>query len=58
MRIIHKALTRPGRFDHLIYIPPPDLEGRKKIFNININGNKMPVSQDVDINSLAFVTGV
>lgn len=23
--IIDKALTRPGRFDHLIYVPPPDL---------------------------------
>ena len=22
--IIDKALTRPGRFDHLIYVTPPD----------------------------------
>jgi transitional endoplasmic reticulum ATPase len=27
--IIDKALTRPGRFDHLIYVPPPDYESRK-----------------------------
>lgn len=26
--IIDKALTRPGRFDHLIYVPPPDFDSR------------------------------
>ena len=26
--IIDKALTRPGRFDHLIYVPPPDVKCR------------------------------
>ena len=41
--ILDKALMRPGRFDHLIYVPPPNLEGRHEIFNINIIGNKMPV---------------
>jgi transitional endoplasmic reticulum ATPase len=30
--ILDKALTRPGRFDHLIYVPPPDYESRVKIF--------------------------
>jgi transitional endoplasmic reticulum ATPase len=40
--IIDKALTRPGRFDHLIYVPPPDLECRKEILRINVVCSGMP----------------
>ena len=29
--IIDKALTRPGRFDHMIYVPPPSMDERVKI---------------------------
>ncbi len=36
--VIDKALTRPGRFDHLIYIPPPDMSNRLEILNINVYG--------------------
>ncbi len=32
--IIDKALTRPGRFDHLIYVPPPSQDERFEIFKI------------------------
>lgn len=32
--ILDEALTRPGRFDHLIYVGPPDFEARKQIFQI------------------------
>ena len=32
--ILDEALTRPGRFDHLIYVGPPDLPARKQIFQI------------------------
>lgn len=53
--IIDIGLTRPGRFDHLIYIPPPNLNCRKEIFKLNIIGNKMPVSE-VDIDALANKT--
>lgn len=27
--ILDPALTRPGRFDYMIYVSPPDLEARK-----------------------------
>lgn len=36
-QILDKALMRPGRLDHLIYIPPPDEEARKEIFRINFH---------------------
>lgn len=32
--ILDKALMRPGRFDYLIYVSPPDQEARKEIFKI------------------------
>ena len=30
--ILDEALTRPGRFDHLIYVGPPNEAARKQIF--------------------------
>ena len=32
--ILDKALMRPGRFDYLIYVGPPDLAARIDIFRI------------------------
>lgn len=52
--IIDPALIRPGRLDRLIYIPPPDLDARKKILQINFQ--KMPVSPDVSIDFIAKKT--
>jgi SpoVK/Ycf46/Vps4 family AAA+-type ATPase len=30
------ALLRPGRFDKIIYVPPPDYYGRRAIFSMNL----------------------
>jgi transitional endoplasmic reticulum ATPase len=49
--ILDKALIRPGRFDRLIYIPPPDAEARKEIFKINVS--KMSVDEDIILDVLA-----
>lgn len=49
--ILDKALIRPGRFDRLIYIPPPDIEARKEIFTINIS--KMNVESEINIDELS-----
>lgn len=47
--ILDNALTRPNRFDHLIYIPPPDITNRQEIFKINLIGNQMPITEDISI---------
>ena len=49
--MIDPALMRPGRFDRLVHIPMPDLEGRKRILEIHLK-NK-PLAKDVDVADLA-----
>ncbi len=49
--IIDQALLRPGRFDRLLYVPPPDLEARKQIFRIRTK--KTPLDEDVELDGLA-----
>ena len=49
--IIDPALLRPGRFDKLLYVPPPDIETRKEILKIHLR--KKPLAEDVDIDELA-----
>jgi transitional endoplasmic reticulum ATPase len=49
--IIDSALLRPGRFDRLLYVPPPDHESRKQI--IRIHTSKKPLADDVSIDKLA-----
>ncbi|MCW3133467.1 MAG: CDC48 family AAA ATPase [Methanophagales archaeon] len=49
--MVDPALLRPGRLDRLIYIPPPDKEERKKIFEVHLRGK--PLGEDVDIEELA-----
>ncbi|CAG8465126.1 3968_t:CDS:10 [Diversispora eburnea] len=52
--MLDDALLRPGRFDKLIYIPPPDLVARKEI--LKIHTSKIPLSDDVDLNVIAEQT--
>jgi len=49
--IIDPALLRPGRFDRLVFIGPPDLEARKEILRIHTKGK--PLEKDVDLDKLA-----
>ncbi|MCL4381248.1 MAG: AAA family ATPase [Candidatus Marsarchaeota archaeon] len=48
------ALLRPGRFDKLIYMPLPEISGRRLIFKMYLG--KLPISGNVDINELARKT--
>lgn len=49
--IVDPALLRPGRFDKLLHVPPPDLDARKEILNIHLK--RKPLAKDVNINQLA-----
>ena len=49
--IIDPALLRPGRFDRLLYVPPPDKESRLRI--LKIHTAKKPLAPDVDLEKLA-----
>ena len=49
--IMDPALLRPGRFDRLVYVPPPDLAARKEILRIHTKGK--PLDGDVDLDKLA-----
>src|ERR671919_604357 len=53
--IIDPALLRPGRFDRLLYVPPPDKDSRLQIIKIHIK--KKPLAEDVNIEWLASLTG-
>ncbi len=48
--LLDPALLRPGRFDELVYVPVPDLEGRRQILKIHTAG--MPLDDDVDLDAL------
>ena len=48
------ALLRPGRFDRLIYVPPPDFKARLEIFKVHTR--KMPLAPDVNLEELARKT--
>jgi len=52
--ILDPALLRPGRFDKVIYVPPPDKEARLEI--LRIHTRKMPLAEDVDLELLAIRT--
>jgi transitional endoplasmic reticulum ATPase len=49
--LVDPALLRPGRFDDLIYVGPPDTAGRRRI--LAIHTKEMPLDADVDLESLA-----
>jgi cell division protease FtsH len=51
---LDQALLRPGRFDRQIFVSPPDVGGRERIFQVH-SRNK-PLGDDVDLKLLARQT--
>jgi transitional endoplasmic reticulum ATPase len=50
---VDDALKRPGRLDRIIFVPPPDLEARARIFDLNAARTH---SQRIDARRLAKLT--
>jgi SpoVK/Ycf46/Vps4 family AAA+-type ATPase len=46
--MIDPALLRPGRFDKIIYVPPPDVAERKSILKVHLQGRPMAPNIDLD----------
>jgi transitional endoplasmic reticulum ATPase len=52
--IIDEALLRPGRFDRILEVPPPDKDARKQIFHIHTK--KKPLESDVNLDKMVEMT--
>lgn len=48
---VDPAFKRPGRFDKLVFVPPPDKAARKIILELKLHGK--PVESGFDLNLLA-----
>jgi SpoVK/Ycf46/Vps4 family AAA+-type ATPase len=51
---VDPALRRPGRFDRLVFVPPPDAEARQAIFRLKLEGR--PVATTLDGAQLSRAT--
>jgi cell division protease FtsH len=52
--ILDPALTRPGRFDRIVNVAPPDRRGREAI--LRIHTRDIPLSPEVDLAQVARTT--
>jgi transitional endoplasmic reticulum ATPase len=52
--IVDPALIRPGRFDRLLYVPPPDYDSRLQI--LRIHTQMMPVTDNTNLAVLSKMT--
>ncbi|MHA1770068.1 MAG: CDC48 family AAA ATPase, partial [Candidatus Thorarchaeota archaeon] len=52
--ILDPAVLRPGRFDSIVFVPPPDKEARLAI--LKVHTKNMPLHEDVDLEALAEKT--
>eukprot|EP00879_Flechtneria_rotunda_P029164 GHRR01031442.1.p1 GENE.GHRR01031442.1~~GHRR01031442.1.p1 ORF type:complete len:140 (+),score=48.37 GHRR01031442.1:802-1221(+) len=48
---VDPALLRPGRFDRLLLVPPPDMAARQEIFRVLTR--RTPLNPDVELHYLA-----
>lgn len=46
---LDEAIFRPGRFDEKIYVPPPNFEARRMIFELNLRDRRCPAGLDLNL---------
>ncbi len=51
---VDEAVMRPGRFDVKIYVPPPDYESRKRLFELKLS--KIKYVNNINYDKLSKVT--
>ncbi|KAG2185796.1 hypothetical protein INT43_002233 [Umbelopsis isabellina] len=54
--MLDAALMRPGRFDKIIYVPPPDFVSRQQIMKVHTKN--IPLAEDVDLEEIADQTNL
>ncbi|MFJ3905859.1 ATP-dependent zinc metalloprotease FtsH [Streptomyces sp. NPDC090025] len=52
--VLDPALTRPGRFDRIVHVNPPDRGGREAI--LKIHTREIPLAKNVDLEQVAKTT--
>ncbi|RDE12006.1 MAG: AAA family ATPase [Candidatus Thorarchaeota archaeon] len=52
--MLDPAALRPGRFDAVLFVPPPDMAARLEI--LKVHTRRMPLSKDVNLEKLAEMT--
>ena len=52
--MLDRAILRPGRFDRLIEVPEPDIEGRERI--LEIHSKEMTLADSVNLGAIAAET--
>ncbi|WP_420035749.1 ATP-dependent zinc metalloprotease FtsH [Streptomyces sp. cg28] len=52
--VLDPALTRPGRFDRIVNVSPPDRDGRESI--LKIHTRQIPLADDVNLAQVARTT--
>jgi AAA+ superfamily predicted ATPase len=48
---VDPALKRSGRFDRVVFVPPPDEKARQEILRLHLRGK--PTEEDVDVEKIA-----
>jgi transitional endoplasmic reticulum ATPase len=52
--MVDPAVLRPGRFDSVVFVPPPDEAARREI--LVVHTKNMPLAKDVNLDKLADMT--
>ncbi|MEU1622354.1 ATP-dependent zinc metalloprotease FtsH [Streptomyces sp. NPDC005722] len=52
--VLDPALTRPGRFDRVVHVSPPDRTGRESILRIHLR--QVPLESGIDLTAVARAT--